>query len=123
MNFDKANIVNKEMNKNKLQTYVDTQKRNIDIVMQRLEKDKNSIQTNINIPIDVLNKILDMIKNLNIPQTEKNKLLSELFSTDTVSTCLLFLFLSITILLNNGPIIYYLVILFIHNHYLSINTN
>jgi hypothetical protein len=78
--IDKATIVNSEMNKNKLQTYVDEQKTNIEIILKRLIKDKDSIQTNINIPIDVLNKILNMIKNLNISQAEKNKLLSELLN-------------------------------------------
>lgn len=63
LDMDKATIVNAEMNKNKLQTYVDTQKRNIDIVTQRLEEDSDKIQTNINIPLDVLNALLKMIKN------------------------------------------------------------
>ena len=61
--LDKATIVNAEMNKNKLQTYVDKQKRNIDIVAQRLVEDANKIETNINLPLDVLNALLDMIKN------------------------------------------------------------
>lgn len=78
LGIDKATIVNSEMNKNKLQSYVDEQKANIETILKRLIKDKDSIQTNINIPIDVLNKILEMIKNLNISQSEKNKLLSEL---------------------------------------------
>ena len=63
LDMDKATIVNAEMNKNKLQTYVDTQKRNIDIVTKRLKDDDNKIQTNVNIPLDVLNALLDMIKN------------------------------------------------------------
>jgi hypothetical protein len=63
LDMDKATIVNAEMNKNKLQTYVDTQKRNIDIVTDRLVKDHHKIQTNVNIPLDVLNAILNMIKN------------------------------------------------------------
>ena len=82
MNVDKANIVNQEMNKNKLQSYVDTQKRNIDIVMKRLEKDKNSIQTNISIPIDVLNKLIKYIKtSKDIPETQKVELVSKLLNT------------------------------------------
>jgi len=63
LDMDKATIVNAEMNKNKFQTYVDTQKRNIDIVTDRLVKDHHKIQTNVNIPLDVLNDILNMIKN------------------------------------------------------------
>ena len=33
LTLDKANIVNREMNKTKLQNYVDTQKNNIDIII------------------------------------------------------------------------------------------
>jgi hypothetical protein len=81
MNVDKANIVNQEMNKNKLQNYVDTQKRNIDIVMTRLEKDKNSIQTNISMPIDVLNKLIKYIKTAkDITEPRKVELVSKLLN-------------------------------------------
>ena len=81
MNVDKAKIVNQEMNKHKLQTYVDTQKRNIDVVMKRLEKDKNSIQTNISIPIDVLNKLINYIKTAkDIPEPLKVQLVSKLLN-------------------------------------------
>lgn len=51
LTMDKAIIINKEMNKNKLQNYVDTQKTNIGIITQQLIDDRNKIQTNINIPI------------------------------------------------------------------------
>ena len=80
IDIDKATIVNSEMNKNKLQTYVDTQKRNIDIVTKRLEDDANSIETNVNIPLDVLNRLLDMIK--------KNKKLSPKQKTDLTNKLL-----------------------------------
>jgi hypothetical protein len=60
--IDKATIVNREMNKNKLQDYVDTQKRNIDIIMKKLQDDKNKIETNINVPSDTLKAIIQMIK-------------------------------------------------------------
>jgi len=80
--LDKANIVNREMNKNKLQTYVDTQKNNIDIIMKQLVKDKNSIQTNINIPIDVLNKLIKIIKTLSIPEKQKINLISKLINNE-----------------------------------------
>ena len=80
--IDKATIVNREMNKNKLQTYVDTQKNNIDIIMKQLVKDKNSIQTNINIPIDVLNKLIQIIKTLSIPEKEKIDLISKLINNE-----------------------------------------
>ena len=71
-NLDKSKIVNAEMNKNKLQNYVDKQKRNIDIVTKRLMEDANKIDTNINLPLDVLNALLDMIKN-NKRLTSKQK--------------------------------------------------
>jgi len=81
MNVDKAKIVNQEMNKDKLQTYVDTQKRNINVVMKRLEQDKNSIQTNISIPIDVLNKLINYIKtSKEIPEPLKVQLVSKLLN-------------------------------------------
>ena len=64
INIDKADIINEEMNKSKLQDYVDTQKRNIDLVVKRLEKDKNKITANINIPVSALNNLITMIKNV-----------------------------------------------------------
>jgi len=81
--LDKANIVNKEMNKNKLQTYVDTQKNNIDIIMKRLVKDKNSIQTNINVPLPILNKTIKMIQtSKDIPEEQKVALVSKLINNE-----------------------------------------
>ena len=74
--IDKSNIINREMNKNKLQTYVDTQKRNIDIVMNKLQDDKNKIQTNVKIPVSTINDILNMIKNSKIPN--KNDLINKI---------------------------------------------
>ena len=83
LTLDKATIVNREMNKNKLQNYVDTQKNNIDIIMKQLVKDKNSIQTNINIPINVLNKLIEMIKkSKDIPEEQKVALVSKLINNE-----------------------------------------
>ena len=78
IDIDKANIVNREMNKNKLQTYVDTQKTNIDIIMKRLIADNNKIQTNINVPASVLNDILNMIKNSSLSEDQKSGLISKI---------------------------------------------
>lgn len=87
LDIDKANIVNSEMNKNKLQTYVDKQKRNIDIVTKRLEDDGNSIQTNVNMPLDVLNKILSIIQNhKQLSQKQKTELVSKLINNKTMAT-------------------------------------
>lgn len=63
LNLDKADIINENKNKQLLQNYIDTQKRNINIVMNKLEKDKNTIKTNINIPTENINKILALIHN------------------------------------------------------------
>jgi len=73
INIDKADIVNEEMNKSKLQDYVDTQKRNIDLVVKQLEKDKHKIKTDINIPVNALNKLINIIKNTNSLNTEQKQ--------------------------------------------------
>jgi hypothetical protein len=69
------------MNKAKLQNYVDTQKRNIELVADRLEKDQNKIQANINIPLQVLNQIITMINNLpNLNTSQKTDLTDKIVS-------------------------------------------
>ena len=83
LDIDKAHIVNKEMNKNKLQVYVDNQKKNIDIIMKRLIKDKNSIKTNINVRIDDLNRIIKMIKiSRDLTEEQKTELVSKLINNE-----------------------------------------
>ena len=80
--FDKATIVNREMNKNKLQKYVDTQKNNIDIIMKRIQADKNKIETKVSIPINVINEIIMMIKNSeNIEPEQKKALINKIVQT------------------------------------------
>ena len=75
---DKSTIVNREMNKSKLQNYVDTQKSNIDIIMKRLQDDKNKIKTDVNIPLQTLKDIIDMIKNSSyLNSDQKNILLNK----------------------------------------------
>jgi hypothetical protein len=82
MNIDKATIVNREMNKNKLQDYVDTQKINIDIIMKQLQADKNKIKTNINAPLDTLNALIQMIKDSSrIEEKQKNELIQQIVNT------------------------------------------
>ena len=75
LNMDKASIVNREMNKNVLQDYVDTQKRNIAIIMQRLIDDRNKINTNVNMTTHVFNTI---IESPTIPLEQKKLLISKL---------------------------------------------
>lgn len=79
--IDKADIITMEMNKTALQNYVDTQKRNIELVSDRLEVDKNKIQANINIPHQVLNQIITIINNLpNLPSEQKTELTKKIIS-------------------------------------------
>ena len=77
LGMDKATIINREMNKNKLQSYVDTQKVNIDMIMQRLIDDRSKIDTNINIP---LQKLLDILNNLHLPTEVKNELITYVYN-------------------------------------------
>ena len=82
LTLDKANIINREMNKNKLQNYVDTQKANIDIIMNRLIKDRNKIKTDINIKNNVINNVINTIINSpNIPDEQKPILISKITKT------------------------------------------
>ena len=82
---DKAIIVNREMNQNKLQDYVDLQKQNIDIIMKRLQADKNKIQTNINIPADTLKSLIQMIKESSLLNSEqKTNLLTKIASSQNL---------------------------------------
>jgi len=79
--IDKSDVITAEMNKAKLQNYVDTQKRNIELVADRLERDDKKIQTNINIPLQVLNQIITMINNLpNLNTSQKTNLTDKIVS-------------------------------------------
>jgi len=81
--IDKSTIVNREMNKHKLQDYTDIQKRNMDIIMKRLSDDKNKIQTNINIPLETLNDLINIINNL---PAEQQKPLIDLLDSNNIIT-------------------------------------
>ena len=85
VDIDKATIVNREMNKNTLQNYVDTQKRNIDIILQKIIEDKNKIKTNINVNLNTLNTVIKMIKTSpNIPESDKANLVSKIINSQTM---------------------------------------
>ena len=85
LDVDKADIVTTELNKRKLQDFVDKQKRNIDLVAKRLENDKNTIETNVHIPLEDLNRLLQMIKNLpNIDDSQKQELISSIIKNKTL---------------------------------------
>jgi len=79
--MDKSNIVNRAMNKNTLQNYVDTQKRNIGIVANSLIDDKNKIQTNVEINPDTIFKIIKNIQNSTLPEEQKKLLISQITNT------------------------------------------
>jgi hypothetical protein len=79
--IDKADIITEEMNKAKLQNYVDTQKRNIELVANRLEKDQNKVQATINIPRQVINQLITLINNLpNLSAEQKTTLANKIVS-------------------------------------------
>jgi len=79
--IDKSDVVTTEMNKAALQNYVDTQKRNIELVADRLEQDQNKIQANVNIPRQALNQIITMINNLpNLSGSQKSDLTNKIIS-------------------------------------------
>lgn len=76
---DKMDIILAEKNKSDLQAYVDTQKRNINLVVDRLEKDKNSIQTNINAPPGTLEAIVKMIQTaLTLSPEQKQQIIGKI---------------------------------------------
>jgi hypothetical protein len=81
IDIDKADIITEEMNKAKLQNYVDTQKRNIELVANRLEKDQNKVQATINIPRQVINQLITLINNLpNLSAEQKTTLANKIVS-------------------------------------------
>lgn len=83
---DKLDIVNREYNKSKLQNLVDTQKRNINLVADRLDTDRNKIDIELNIPLDVINNITKMIHNSpNIPNDVKQNLISKIINNKTMA--------------------------------------
>jgi len=82
---DKVDIVNSEYNKSKLQKYVDTQERNIGLVMGQLEKGKNSIDIDMNIPLNVINYIIDLIAKSNMSNDDKQDILNTIAKNKTLS--------------------------------------
>jgi hypothetical protein len=83
---DKADIINKEYNKSRLQNFVDVQQRNIDLVMKRLENDKNKIDVNVTIPIEVINNITSLIHDSpNIPADVKKDMIDKIINNKTMA--------------------------------------
>ena len=84
ISIDKATIVNEEMNKSKLQNYVDVQQRNIDLVVQKLENDNNTIKTNINAPVETLNNLINIVNSQDtLSNTEKINIINKIIYNAT----------------------------------------
>jgi hypothetical protein len=83
---DKADIVNREYNKSRMQNLVDTQQRNIGIVMGRMEKDKNTVDVDVKIPLETINQITKAIYNsTNIPSDVKKNMLETITKNKTLA--------------------------------------
>lgn len=79
--LDKADILHTELNKAALQNYVDTQKRNIELVADRLDQDQNKIETNITVPIETLNQIIQAIQRLEaLSAQQKQDIINKIIS-------------------------------------------
>lgn len=84
LTLDKANIINREMNKNKLQNYVDTQKLNIELITDQLLQDKNKVQVNVNMPYGTINKIISNInKSTTLAPEQKKAITSKIIEIQT----------------------------------------
>ena len=71
---DQADSIAKAKSRQALQSYLDKQGANIDTVRSRLEKEGDTTVLNVKIPphykVDVVNKILDAVKNSNLPNKD-----------------------------------------------------
>lgn len=86
INTDKADIINQEYNKSRLQKFVDTQEKNIDIVMKKLEQNRNSVDIDVNIPLETINQILDIIRTSDtISNEDKQKLLRSILDNKNLA--------------------------------------
>lgn len=86
VNTDKADIINQEYNKSRLQNFVDTQAKNIDIVMKNLEKNKNSADIDVDIPLETINQILDLIKSSDtLSPQDKERLLKSILDNKNLA--------------------------------------
>ena len=67
-----------------MQNYVDTQQRNIELVVKKLENDNNNIKTNINMPLNAINNVINVIKNTDtLSQIEKDTLVNKIITNVT----------------------------------------
>jgi hypothetical protein len=86
VNTDKADIINQEYNKSRLQKFVDTQAKNIDIVMKNLENNRNTADIDVDIPLNVINQILDLIKSSDtLSPEERERLLKSILDNKNLA--------------------------------------
>ena len=101
---DKFNIINQENNRGKLQRYLDTQNKNINILTDKLQSDRNKVDLNVYLkpePIsnlieqnvdssvdgsvdseeivkqDTAKKVIELIKNTTLPRQKKDNLINK----------------------------------------------
>ena len=102
---DKFDIINQENNRGKLQKYLDTQNKNINILTDKLESDRNKIDLNVHIkptPInlgedgefesdeingqrDTVRQVINFIQQSSLPRANKQKLVDKVVKYQTMS--------------------------------------
>jgi hypothetical protein len=100
---DKYNIINQENNRGKLQKYLDIQNKNINILNDKLESDRNKIDLNVHIepePInlgkegdfetdeptkDTVKQVIKFIQQSSLPKANKQKLVDKVIKYQTMS--------------------------------------
>lgn len=78
---NKADIINKEYNRNRLQNYVENQRELIDKTLKKLEDGRQKININLKYPVKVIDDIMDCIVSgtcVNISHDDKLKVLNKL---------------------------------------------
>ena len=69
----KANTINREFNKSKLQSYLHEQKKDIDLAMRKLQAGRNKVDINVSYPISIIDNIIDIIANADEMTFEEKK--------------------------------------------------
>lgn len=72
---DKANIINRQYNKQQLQKLVDSQRRNINTLVDELQDGKNRIDVNVNFSYDKFQGLITVLRNNNrLPPTVADRI-------------------------------------------------
>ena len=100
---DKYDIINQENNRGKLQKYLDTQNKNINILTDKLESDRNKIDLNVHIKPkeisigedgeiesdeptkDTVKQVIKFIQQSGLPRENKQKLVDKVVKYQTMS--------------------------------------